>query len=538
MNDLADRLHSYLIALWRYRWEATLVAWVIGIAGWAAVAMLPDRYLASARVYVDTQTVLRPLLAGLAMQPNVPQIVEMMSRTLISRPNVERVIEMSGMKPHSDSVKDREELVARLSRELAIRGTGSQNLYTIAYSERDPEQAKRVVQSLLTIFEENLGDKRKDSDSAISFIEDQLKIYGERLTAAENAVTEFKRKNVGLMPGQGENYYTRLNEARVALNQARLDLAEAEQGRDAIRKRFTVEQPPSLIDEHLADAGETVDTFTSELDGRIQALQQKLDTLRLTYTEQHPDIVAILPVLEHLKQQRQREKDQKMKELAQKKKKAPAPAVASTGPPNLYQQLTMSMAEYDATVASLRARVQEYERRYAELKAAINAMPQVEAQYTQLTRDYEVTKKNYEQLLARRESAQITGDVQSSATSMEFRVIDPPQVANTPEWPNRPLFITAVLLAALVGGIGFAFLMSRLRPTIESERNLREVTGLAVFGTVAMAWNDAQQRRRRQGYLGLAFCVAALFLAYGAMVAAPVAQRVSQVAHFDFFTKQ
>jgi len=382
MNDLAEHIHSYLYAIWRYRWDATLVAWFIGIVGWAGVAMLPDRYQASARVYVDSQTVLRPLLAGLAMQPNVPQIVEMMSRTLMSRPNVERVIDMSGIKPKSKTQNDREELIARMSRDLAIKGTGSQNLYTISYAERDPQQAKRVVQSLLTIFEENLGEKKRDSDSAITFIEEQLKTYGERLTAAENAVTEFKRKNIGLMPGQNENYYTRLNEARIALNQARLELSEAEQGREAISKRLSSEQPPSLVEERLSEATESMETFNSDLDGRIQALQQKLDTLRLTYTEQHPDIVAILPVLEHLKQQRQHEKEVKLKAMreAQKKRRRATPLTPAGGPPNLHQQLTISMAEYDATVASLRARVQEYERRYSELKAAINAMPQVEAQ--------------------------------------------------------------------------------------------------------------------------------------------------------------
>jgi len=155
-----------------------------------------------------------------------------------------------------------------------------------------------------------------------------------------------------------------------------------------------------------------------------------------------------------------------------------------------------------------------------------------------LTRDYDVTKKNYEQLLARRESAQITGDVQSSATSMEFRVIDPPQVGAFPEWPNRPLFITVVLVAALVGGIGFAVLMTRVRPTVDNERTLREVTGLAVFGTVAMAWNSNQQRRRRRGHIGLALCVTALFLVYAGMIAAPISQRITQVAGFDLFTRR
>src|SRR5438132_6835359 len=174
-------------------------------------------------------------------------------------------------------------------------------------------------------------------------------------------------------------------------------------------------------------------------------LQQKLDTLRLTYTEQHPDIVAILPVLERLRHQKQQEREQRQREPVAKK----STPIAKPARDPLYQQLTISMAEYEATIASLKARVSEYERRYSELKAAANAIPRVEAEYTQLTRDYEVTKRNYDQLMTRRESAQLTGDMQTSASASEFRVIDPPQVPIVPEWPNRPLFASVVLLTAL-----------------------------------------------------------------------------------------
>lgn len=522
--EMAAQVRSWLEGTWRYRWHALVAAWALGLAGWGLIGLMPDRYLASSRVYVDTQSILRPLLAGLAMQPNVTQIVEMMSRTLISRPNVERVIEMAGVEAPG-TPQSHEKTVERLARDLSIKGTGTQNLYTITYPDKDPERAKRVVQSLLAIFEGSLGDKRKDSDLARSFIEDQLKAYAERLTDAENAVTAFKRKNLGLMPGQGENFYTRLTEMRIALSQARLELAEAEQGRDALKRRFSEEAPPSLIDEAALYEPAGPEAASPELDARILALQQRLDTLRVTYTERHPDIVTIIPALEQLKEQRLREREQKQREARAKKPSAPPGRNQNL----VTQQLTISMAEYEASIAGLRERVREYERRLAELSAAANAIPQVEAQYTQLTRDYEVTKKNYDQLAARRESAQLTGDVQSNASTMEFRVIDPPQVSTQPDWPNRPLLRSLVLLGAIGMGIAFAFLMSRLRPTVDNERALREFSGLPVFGTVTLAWTDAQKRRKKNGLVALGLCALALFGAYAALMTAPLAQRIDRV---------
>ena len=219
------------------------------------------------------------------MQPNVNQIIEMMGRTLISRPNVERVIDMSKMDANLMTAVVREQLIARLSKELTIRGTGNQNIFTITYTEKDPRQAQRVVQSLLTLFVEGgLGEKRKDSDSAISFIDDQLKAYSERLTEAENAVVDFKRKNFGLMPGTGENFYSRLSEAQTALNQARLEFLEAEQARDAIRKQFADEAAavPLPGEPGAVDEPPPPELATPEVDARIQTLQQRLDTLRLS----------------------------------------------------------------------------------------------------------------------------------------------------------------------------------------------------------------------------------------------------------------
>src|SRR5687768_5643187 len=151
MHEILDQVLSYVKATWRYRWYAVIVAWCAAVVGWAVVYRMPDRYEASARVYVDTQSVLRPLLAGLAVQPNVDQMVGMMSRTLISRPNLEKVIRMADMDIKLKSSEDRDARLAQLAKDLTIKSAGRENLYTIAYGDQNPQEAKRVVQALLTI---------------------------------------------------------------------------------------------------------------------------------------------------------------------------------------------------------------------------------------------------------------------------------------------------------------------------------------------------------------------------------------------------
>src|SRR6195952_5312893 len=97
MYDLISQAKSIGKGMWKYRWPGVLVAWIVAAIGVGVVFRIPDQYEASARIYVDTQTILKPLMSGLAVQPDVDQQVTMLSRTLISRPNVEKLLRMADL---------------------------------------------------------------------------------------------------------------------------------------------------------------------------------------------------------------------------------------------------------------------------------------------------------------------------------------------------------------------------------------------------------------------------------------------------------
>ena len=160
--------------------------------------------------------------------------------------------------------------------------------------------------------------------------------------------------------------------------------------------------------------------------------------------------------------------------------------------------------------------------RFEELKVAVNMVPQIEAEFTQLNRDYDITKSNYEKLLSRREQAQISGDMETNASVIDFRVIDPPTVPSKPAAPNRPMLMSMVLLGALGGGIAIAFLLSQLRPTFHDQRRLRQVSGLPVFGTVVLVWSAAQKSKWRRGLIGFVVTLISLLSAYAAIMGALV----------------
>lgn len=501
MDQVLQQVLGYAKAAWQRRWWGVAVAWLVCIVGWTWVMMIPDRYEASARVYVDTQSLLKPLLSGLAVEPNVEQQIKLMTRQLVSRPTLEKVARMTDLDVKAKTPEQTEAMLGGLASKIAIGDAGKENLYTISYQDADGALAKKVVQSLLTIFvETSLGKTRQDITSSQRFIEEQLQQYQQKLTDAENALKKFKQTHIGMMPGQGGDYYARLAETSALLRQARLDQQEAVNRRNQLRRQLDDEEP------ELSAAAAAVPT-NSEIDGRIQALQKQLDQLRLQYTELHPDIQGTKRLIGQLE--------------AQKKADQAGLAADPTGSRiqnPVYQQLTIAIAEADATVASLGARVAEYQRRYGELRNASNMIPEVEQEYTQLMRDYEVYRQNYNALLERRESVTMSGEVESKTDTVDFRVIDPPFVPSRPAWPNRPLLLSLVTLGGLLAGVAVAFLMSQLRRTVTDRRVLRELTGLPLLGAVSRVENEETRRRKRKGLLTYLAALGSLVAAYGAVM--------------------
>ena len=505
MAEITAVLLNFLKAIGKYRWHAVVITWVVALIGWVVVLRLPNQYEASARVYVDTQSILKPLLSSMTSVPNLDQQVNFMRRTLISRPNVEHLMRMVDLDVKAKDTKEHDKIVDDLMQQIKVSGTERDDIYTITYMSDNPKLGKDVVSSLLSIFMEgSLGGKKQDSEKAVQFIDDQIKTYEEKLAAAENSLKEFKIKNMGMLPREnGGDFGGQLMQATDQLNQAKLELAEAEQARNAIRHQINgdpVKPGTKVIDPALIDP---------ELEARIAATQKNLDNLRLQYTEQHPDVIANRRLLDQLLAQKA--------DLAKNKKRSLDPG-ASYSP--MLQQLNVALSQAEARVASMRARVAEYENRVARLRMQSTTAPEIEAQFAQLNRDYSVNRENYQKLVERRESARLSGDLSSATDMLQFRVIDPPTVPNHPTGPNRVRLFSLVFVGALIAGLAVAFLMSQLRPTFLTQSTLREVTGLPVLGSIGMNWTPEQTVKRKRRLVALAGSVLLLFGAYGIGMAA------------------
>lgn len=485
MDELIAEITTAARGMWRHRWVGLIVAWVATVVGVAIVMSVPDKYEATARIFVDTQSILKPLMSGLAVQPNVDQQVVMLSRTLISRPNVEKLIRMTDLDLKITSKSEQDALIDSLIKTLEIKTLGRDNLYTLSYRDNSPEKAKKVVQSLVSIFiESSMGDSRKDSRNARKFIDDQIKSYVVKLEEAETRLKAFKLRNMELQNVDGLDMTEQMSLVSTQLSQARLELREAENARDTAKRQLNNEKMQAQDQTMISLLQESnIAVSTPEIDGRIDIQKRNLDSLLQRFTELHPDVVNTRRLIKELSEVKRRE-------VVGLRKMALENTGSSASNSLMQQELNRIVATSEVQVATLKTRVGEYAARLNRSRELMKTAPQIEAEQAQLNRDYDINKKNYSDLVTRRESAALTGDLESVAGLADFRLIDPPRASQKPVAPNRIILMPIALIIALGLGLLSSFLMSQIRSVFYDARSLSQIVGLPILGIVNRVMDD------------------------------------------------
>lgn len=506
MDDLVAQFLAKVRAAWRWRWVGAGVAWAVAVIGAVVLLRIPDRYEASARVFVDTKSILKPLMSDLAVDLEPDRTVGMLAQTLITRPNIERLMSSPDLAFLRE--RDLERTIERLQRQIRVSAVGRENVFEFAYRDIERERARLVVQRLVSLFAEaDSGDKRRDAEAARAFIEEQIKSYEERLAEAENRLKEFKLRNLGLVEGAGKDHFARIAALSEDLAKQQGELRAAEESRDALKRQLAGEEPILASDVPTGAAA----SLAPEIDARLETQRKQLDDLQRRYTDLHPDVVAAKRLITQLEAQRNEEVD-KQRRAADGK-----PQRASNNP--VFQKIKLGLAEAEANVAALRARVRDMQGRIAQMRSSAGRVHQVEAELAQLNRDYDVVRRSYEALVVRREKASISEGVDASTQLAHFRVIEPPRASAKPVFPNRLLLAPLVLIAALAAGVTASLMMSRVVPTVDNTRQLRSVTQRQVLGSISLRLGEAPARSARRGNVGFGAALGSLVLAYGAWMA-------------------
>jgi polysaccharide chain length determinant protein (PEP-CTERM system associated) len=472
-QDLSE-FYFYIKGTLKYKKVALIFALVVSFAAWAFVFTMEDKYESKAKVHIDSATVIRPLMRGMVIDPDVSSLIRIIQQLMFTRPNLEKIIELSDLKRVYAGGPISNDAIDKLKKEISIAAAGDRDIFDIAYASHNPDLSKSVVQAVLTVFSEQAqGKALADASDAQKFIEQQLRDYEIRLQEAEKSKEEFRRENIDLLNGEADQFQT-LQRLKEQQQTAMTELQQAAAKRDVLARQLKEVQASG--DDWTAKISKQ---DLSQEDARIETLKDKRAELLIKYTDNHPEVIGIEHVIKSLEEQ----KKQGNKKPQGKESEVITPDKMS----NPYvQTLKMGFDNAEADVASYQSLVSALNERIRKIENGLKDRLSIETEMKSLNRDYETISKQYNELLERREQAHITERVDDQTSRLKFKIADPPSRPLKPNFPNRKLFYSLILVGGLVLGFILAFMLYFIRPVFMSTRQLSAVTGLPVLGSVSL----------------------------------------------------
>lgn len=487
MNEAFEEVRAALHTVWNRRWLALAVAWGVCVAGWLVIALIPNSYESRARIFVELDDVLSEQLeiAGEGRQELVK-----VRQTLASAVNLEKVVRATKLGEDIRTQPEMQAAVEKLTESIKVESQ-QDNLFeisaTIGKSDLSDAQnaqlAQAVTQKMIDIFrEENVAGARGEVADTIVFLDEQLEERKNELEAAEQRRLTFEAANPELVGG-GAGVSTQLTNLRSEMRGVDADLAAAQSALAAINGQIASTPRTMSMPGQAGGARTALAQAQSQLAGmRARGL-----------TNSHPDVQAM------------------QRQVALLEKQAASEGDGSFGSPNpAYSSLISIRAERQANLQALQARKAALQSDITAMMAAQSDEPAVAAEANRISRDYEVLKTKYDDLLKNREEMRLRGDVQTERSAFQFQVIDPPTAPRKPASPNRPLLLLGVLFAGLATGAGAAFVAGRLNSAFTTAERLEHALDLPVVGTISRALTAAQLQHQRLRFKQFAGGLAAL----------------------------
>jgi len=476
---------------------------------WGASWVLPPRYLSSTLILVEQPTMPKDYVTP-NVNDDLQERMQSITQQILSRTRLLHIIDQVNLYGGSSSRPSPDQQVDAMRKDIDIelvRDARNQiTAFNVSYSARDPRVAQRVTSELTNLFiNENLEVRQQQSEDTTKFLESQLETARQSLSDQEQKIREFKGEHVGEMPGQLASnlqilsgLQSQLQSEQDALNTAKQQHVYLQSLADQYR---TLQGPPTKT-------GDGTTVGLPAIDEELDKLRAQLADLSSRYTDRHPDV-------RKLKEQIAKTEKMRTQLLASLKEKGPSTNDSADPAPGgdparasmlaqIQSQLRSNQVEItnrEHSMATLTAKVDDYQGR-------LNQEPIREQQLSDLTRGYEQSKANYDDLLKKKNESAMATSMELLQQGERFRIIDPPSLPMKPDFPNRLKFCGIGLGIGLALGAAVAGAFEMLDDRIYDEKALQKLLPVAVMSEIpAITVSSEDQQERRRLWLGWATAV-------------------------------
>jgi polysaccharide chain length determinant protein (PEP-CTERM system associated) len=461
--------------------------------------VLEKSYQSSTTILAQQSDIIQPLLEGRAVPTGTIDHAGIARQVIFSRKVLSEILVVGGWLRDEPSPVEQDRMMERIKGAMQVTSPRP-NLIEISYRDSDPMRAFRVTDALARLFiEESRAAKERESRDAYDFIDSQVQDYHAKLTEAEQALLQYRSRNVDAHPGSEADANARINALRTQVEQSRMTLLEQQSRAQSLEAQLAGESEVTAVQ-----------TRESLYRAQMMELQSQLDRLLLTYTDQYPDVVRTRHQIADI--QRQLEQEQTRRQSGER---SASPFDGAQFNP-LYQELRTRLAEVRRELAASSSRLGIAESMLADELNRARRIAASEGDLAELTRDYEVNRDIYQDLLRRRENARVSMVLDQEQRGLTFRIQDPAVMPLRPTGLRLMHVAAAGLAAAVVVPLGLLFVAARFDPRIRSAGQLERL-GVPLLATIP-AYATPRDRNRQRLRLMLAILIVAAVLGSYVMV--------------------
>jgi len=482
---------------------------VVGIFVIVNAAMLtggllwPKAYTASTSILVDERTIIQPLMAGAAVATDALDRSRNAREVIFGRKIMDLVLEYGWLKAEP-SVEERELLIEGIKKRTVISTVGK-NILKIEYRDDDPGRAFRVTEKFAELFmQESIAAKAAESKAAFDFIEKQTQEYQDKLTHTEQELKELRSTTLDTRSGSEGEVATRLNDLYRRIDAATQELREAEVKEASLERQVS---------------GEVESTNAISREGqyraRIGELQSKLDTLRLSYHDTHPDIVQVKQQIQELTNGINAERVRR----EQTKRSGNSEPDESVVNNPVYQQLRRERSQNQGMIEALTARIAELQRQLQDEVGRGKRVHSGDARLAELTRDYQINRDIYQDLLRRRENARVSMNMDSDRQGLTFKIQEPVTLPQSIGGPRFLHFVVGGILLGVLIPLGLLYARLQLDPRIRVGSAITVAHKLPIVTVIPHLWSPTELRTLRSELVLLTLLVVATIAVSAALSA-------------------
>ena len=466
---------------------------IVNIAMLAAGLLWPKSYVASTSIIVDEKNIIEPLMKGAAVPTEMADRNRNAREVILGGRVMNQVLERGGWLANRPAL-EREALIEQIKARTTITPVG-RDVIKIDYRDSDQDRTLLVTKAFAELFiQEMVAEKESETRSAFDFIDKQAQEYQRKLMSTEEELRQLRSSSLDARPGSDIELSARLIALNTRIENTTLELREAEMKRASLERQVNGEAEVTVLA-----------TREGQFRARIAELQAKLDTLRLSFYDTHPDVVQLKNQIQDLRAEASAQRERREKAKPSERMEPDETVVNNP----VYQQLRRDLLQNQLSIDALKARIADAQRLLQEEVNRGKSLHSGDARLVELTRDDQINREIYQDLLRRRERARVSVSMDSDRQGSNFKILEPARSSPSPNAPRFWQFVLGGFVLGVLIPLGLLFARLQFDPRVRLASAISERHKVPVAAIVPHLWSPGELLGLRKELTTLALIVAA-----------------------------